>query len=152
MKTSIRSRHRFHPEVIKLTIWLYFRFKSRFPSVKELVIEGGVDASHKPKRRWFDRFGPTYAKQTKSRSGRSSPVWYLDDVSKKLIGRIVYLWRAFDNEGNVLKGVVLRICNTKSATRLLCEHLRNQGVKPTRIVNSQMVPWRRLELPLPFGN
>jgi len=55
MKTSIGSRHRFHLEVIKRAIRLYFRFNSRFPGVKELVIEGDVDASLKTNQIWFDR-------------------------------------------------------------------------------------------------
>ena len=51
---------------------------------------------------------------------------------------MVYLWRAVDNEGIVLDVVVQSRRNTKAATRLLRKLLRNQGVKPTRIVTDRL--------------
>lgn len=50
---------------------------------------------------------------------------------------MVYLWRAVDNEGTVLDVVVQYRRNTKAATRLLRKLLRNQGIKPTRIVTGR---------------
>ena len=51
---------------------------------------------------------------------------------------MVYLWRAVDDEGTVLDVVVKHKRNTKAATRLLRKLLRNQGVKPTRIVTDRL--------------
>ena len=51
---------------------------------------------------------------------------------------MVYLWRAVDDEGTVLDVVVQRRRNTKAATRLLRKLLRNQGVKPERIVTDKL--------------
>ena len=51
---------------------------------------------------------------------------------------MVYLWRAVDNEGTVLDVIVQHRRNTKAATRLLRKLLRNQGVKPTRIVTDRL--------------
>ena len=51
---------------------------------------------------------------------------------------MVYLWRAVDDEGTVLDVVVQHRRNTKAATRLLRKLLRNQGVKPTRIVTDRL--------------
>jgi len=51
---------------------------------------------------------------------------------------MVYLWRAVDNEGTVLDVVVQRRRNTKAAMRLLRKLLRNQGIKPSRIVTDRL--------------
>lgn len=117
---------------------MYFRFNLSFRDVEELMLERGVELSYETIRRWVDKFGPTYAKRIKSRSERPSPVWHLDEVYTKINGRMVYLWRAVDDEGTVLDVVVQRRRNTKAATHLLRKLLKNQGIKPTRIVTDRL--------------
>ena len=138
MKTSIYSRHRFHPDIIRRVVWMYFRVNLSFRDIEELLIERGVDVSYETIRRWVDKFGTTYAKRIRSRSERPSPVWHLDEVYTKINGKMVYLWRAVDDEGTVLDVVVQKRRNTKTATRLLRKLLRNQGIKPNRIVTDRL--------------
>ena len=102
------------------------------------MIERGVDVSYETIRRWVYKFGSTYAKRIKSKSENPSPVWHLDEVYTKIDGKMVYLWRAVDNEGTVLDIVVQRRRNTKAATRLLRKLLKNQGIKPTKIVTDRL--------------
>ena len=142
MKTSIYIRHRFHPDVIKRAVWLYFRFNLSFRDVEELLIERGIDVSYETIRRWVDKFGSTYSKRIKSLSEPPSPVWHLDEVYTKINGKMVYLWRAVDDEGAVLDIVVQRRRNTKAALRLLRKLLRNQGKKPIRIVTDRLGSYR----------
>ena len=131
MKTSIYSHHRFHPDIIRRAVWMYFRFNLSFRDIEELLIERGIDVSYETIRRWVDKFGSTYAKRIRSRSVSPSPVWHLDEVYTKINGKMVYLWRAVDDEGTVLDVVVQRRRNTKAALRLLLKLLKNQGIKPT---------------------
>ena len=138
MKNSIYSRHRFHPDIIKRAVWLYFRFNLSFRDVEELMFERGVDVSYETIRRWIDKFGTTYAKRIKFQSEPPSPIWHLDEVYTKINGRMVYLWRAVDDEGTVLDVVIQHRRNTKAATRLLRKLLRNQGIKPKRIVPDKL--------------
>lgn len=102
------------------------------------MIERGVDVSYETIRRWVDKFGITYAKRIKSRSENPSAVWHLDEVYTKINGKMVYLWRAVDDEGTVLDVVVQHKRNTKAAIRLLRKLLRNQGVRPKRIVTDRL--------------
>ena len=134
MKTSIYNRHRFHPDIIRRAVWMYFRFSLSFRDVEELMIDRGIDVSYETIRRWVEKFGSQYAKRIRSRSENSSPVWHLDEVYTKINGKMVYLWRAVDNEGTVLDIVIQRRRNTHAAMRLLRKLLRNQGIKPTLIV------------------
>jgi len=138
MKTSIYSRHRFHPDIIRRAVWMYFWFNLSFRDVEELMIERGVDVSYESIRRWVDKFGSTYARRIKSRSECPSPIWHLDEVYTKINEKMVYLWRAVDDEGTVLDIVIQHRRNTKAAVRLLRKLLRNQGVKPKRIVTDRL--------------
>ena len=123
---------------MRRTIWMYFRFNLSFRDIEELMVERGEDVSYETIRRWVDKFGSTYAKRIKSRSKRPSPIWHLDEVYTKINGMMVYLWRAVDDEGTVLDVVVQRRRNTQAATRLLRKLLRNQGVRPIRIVTDRL--------------
>ena len=102
------------------------------------MIDRGIDVSYETIRRWVEKFGSTYAKRIKSRSEPPSPVWHLDEVYTKINGKMVYLWRAVDDEGTVLDIVVQRKRNTKAAMRLLRKLLRNQDIKPSRIVTDRL--------------
>ena len=105
------------------------------------MIERGIDVSYETIQRWVDKFGSTFAKRIKSNSERRSTVWHLDEVYTKIADKMVYLWRAVDDEGTVLDVVVQRRRNTKAATRLLRKLLRNQGVRPTRIVTDKLASY-----------
>ena len=74
--------------------------------IEEMMAERGVDISYETIRRWIDSFGPVFAKRIKSRSTSPSPRWHLDEVYTKINGKMVYLWRAVDDEGTVLDIVV----------------------------------------------
>lgn len=73
MKTSIYSRHRFHPDIIRRTVWMYFRFSLNFQDVEELMIDRGIDVSYETISRWVDKFGSKYAKRIEPRVENPSP-------------------------------------------------------------------------------
>ena len=99
MKSSIYTRDRFHPDIIGRAVWLYFRFNLSFRDIEKLMIERGNDVSYETIRRWGHKFGSTYAKRIKRRSESPSPVWHLDEVYTKINGKMIYLWRAVDDDG-----------------------------------------------------
>jgi putative transposase len=64
--SSIRyKRHRFPPQIIAHTVWLYFRFPLSLRLVEELLLERGIVVSYETIRRWGKKFGPDYARRTK---------------------------------------------------------------------------------------
>ena len=138
MKVSIYHRRRFHSDVIKRVIWLYFRFNLSLREIEELMAERGVDVSYETIRRWIDIFGTVFAKRIKSRSSNPSPRWHLDEVYTKINGKMVYLWRAVDDEGTVLDIVVQSRRNKKAAMRLLRKLLKNSGAIPSRITTDRL--------------
>ena len=53
-------------------------------------------------RRWVNHFGPIIAAQLRKRRPKPHATWHLDEIYPKIDGRMVYLWRAVDAEGEVL--------------------------------------------------
>lgn len=141
MKTSIYSRYRFHPDIILKTIWLYLRFHLSFRDIEDMMAERGVDVSYETIRRWVDKFGLTYAKRIKRKSGKPSTVWHLNEVYVRADGKLAYLWRAVDDEGTILDVVVQTRRNRKAALRLIRKFLKNQGVRPERIVTDRLASY-----------
>jgi len=68
----------------------------------------GVDVTYETIRCWTIRFGPLIAKRLKKRRWAPSPRWQLDEVVCSIGGKRMYLWRAVDDEGEVLNVVVCR--------------------------------------------
>ncbi len=132
------KRHRFPPVIIQHAVWLYARFTLSFRDVKELLAERGIDVSNETVRRWFLKFGRLIAGNLRRSRPRPSPRWYLDEMVIKIRDRKYWLWRAVDDEGEVLDFLVQRRRCTRSARRLLRKLLKKQGFVPKRITTDKL--------------
>ena len=106
MQKSATIGYRFPPEIIQQAIWLYFRFALSFRDVEDLLAERGITVSYETIRRWVNYFGPMIAADLRKRRPKPDTIWHLDEVYLKITGRMVYLWRAVDAEGEVLDVLV----------------------------------------------
>ncbi|PWC53358.1 IS6 family transposase [Azospirillum sp. TSA6c] len=96
------ARHQFPPAIIQHAIWLYLRFTLSYRDVEELLAERGIDVSYETVRRWVVKFGPAIAGNLRHLRPKPSPRWHLDEMVIRVSGRLMYLWRAVDDEGEVL--------------------------------------------------
>lgn len=135
------KRHRFPADVIRQAIWLYFCFTLSFRDVEEMLAQRGIDVSYETIRSWTIKFGPLIAQNLKRRRPAPSPRWHLDEVVCNIGGKRMYLWRAVDNEGEVLDVVVQKRRDHAAALRLLKRLLRNQPVEPTCIVTDGLASY-----------
>ena len=94
--------YRFPPEIISYAVWLYHRFSLSFRDVEDLLAQRCVTVSYETIRHWCQTFGLDYARQLRRRRGRLGDTWYLDEVFVTFHGRRQYLWRAVDQDGDVL--------------------------------------------------
>jgi len=132
------KRHRFPPEIIQHAVWVYARFTLSFRDVEDLLAERGIDVSNETVRRWFLKFGRLIAENLRRSRPRASARWHLDEMVIKIRGRKHWLWRAVDDEGEVLDFLVQpRRCAT-SARRLLRKLLKKQGYAPRRITTDML--------------
>ena len=136
-KISYR-RHRFHPDIIRQAVWLYFRFTMSFRDVEDLLAERGINVSYETVRLWVLKFGPAFARRICRRREPAFNVWHLDEVFVNIGSEQMYLWRAVDGEGTVLDVLVQKRRNKRAALRLMRKLLKNQDVHPTQIVTDKL--------------
>ena len=81
-------------------------------------------------RQWCLTFGPGYARTFRRRRGQQGDTWHLDEFFVTLNGRQQYLWRAVDEDGDVLDILVQSRRNRRAAVRFFRKLLKRQGGVP----------------------
>ena len=74
----------------------------------------------------------------RKRRPRAHTTWHLDEVYLKIDGRLVYLWRAVDSEGEVLDVLVQAKRNRHAALKLMPKLLREHAFVPDRIITDDL--------------
>jgi putative transposase len=121
------------PEVIRLVVMMmYVRFPLSLRECGGLLFERGIDICHETVRHWWNRFGPLFAadvrRQRVSRMrGFRQWKWHLDEVYVKINGEMRYLWRAVDQEGEVLESYVTKTRHKAAALRFMMQALKRHG-------------------------
>jgi len=103
-----------------------------------MLAERGLDISYETVRRWVGKFGGAYARELRRGRGRPSPRWHLDEMVVRIGGEHLYLWRAVDDEGEVLDLLVQRRRDRKAAMRLMRKLLRKTAVTPELLVTDKL--------------
>ena len=130
MKKISYKGYRFPPEIIQQSIWLYVRFTLSFRDVEDLLAERGIMVSYETVRRWVNHFGLKIAADLRKLRPKPHTTWHLDEVYLKIDGRMVYLWRAVDAEGEVLDVLVQSRRNKRAAPKLMRKLLKKYGFVP----------------------
>jgi putative transposase len=92
--------------ITRQSIWMQLRFSLSFGDVEELLAVRGIAVPYETVRRWVNHFGPIVASELRKRRPKPHSIWHLEEVYLKIGGRIVYLWRAVDADGEVLDVLV----------------------------------------------
>jgi len=130
--------YRFQPDIISHAVWLYHRFSLSFRDVEDLLAERGITVTYETVRQWCATFGLDYARRLRSRRGRQGDTWYLDEVFVRIRGRQQYLWRAVDEDGDVIDILVQPRRNRRAAIRFFRTLLKRQGRTPRRLITDKL--------------
>src|SRR6266853_1391224 len=95
-------RYRFPPSIISHAVWLYYRFTLSFRDVEDLLAHRGITVSYEAIRHWCDTFGLAFARRLRHRAGPVGDTWHLDELFVTIRGQRQYLWRAVDQDGEVI--------------------------------------------------
>jgi putative transposase len=131
------SGYRFPPDLIQRAVWLYLRFTLSLRDVEDILAERGIEVSYEAIRCWVDRFGPQIADRIRATRAKPTSKWHLDEIFVSIRGRQMYLWRAIDDEGEVLEVLLTLKRDTRAVLRLTRKLLKKQGVSPTTIVTDR---------------
>jgi putative transposase len=129
------------PEIIRLTVMMDVRYRLSLRQVEDLLHERGIDICHETERFWWNRFGPVFAAEIRMRRVHHRQIspwrWNLDEIFVRINGKIHYLWRAVDHEGEVLEVFVTKRRDRKAALRFLKRAMKRYG-RPRAIVTDRL--------------
>jgi putative transposase len=130
---------RFPPEIISHAVWLYHRFTLSLRDVEDRLAEREIVVTYETIRQWCRRFGPDYAHRIRKHQGRAGDIWHLDEMHLVTInGQRRYLWRAVDQDGDVIDILVQKRKDKQAAMRLFKRLLKGEGFVPNRIVTDNL--------------
>ena len=101
--------------------------RSAIATSKIWLAERGLDVSYETVRRWVLKFGPLFARALRHRRPRPTTQWHLDEMAVMIVGRRFWLWRAVDDEGEVLDLLVQRRRDEAAAVKLMGRLIKKQG-------------------------
>jgi putative transposase len=126
------------PEVIRLVVMMYVKYPLSLRNVEDLLFERGIDICHETVRLWWNRFGPMFAAEIRKKRvdrmrANTHWRWHLDEVYVKINGEIRYLWRAVDQEGEVLEPYITKTRDKAAALSFIKRALKRHG-RPQAVV------------------
>jgi putative transposase len=138
MTSSAASYHgyRFPAEIISHAVWLYHRFCLSFRDTEDLLAQRGITVSYEAIRQWCFTFGPAYARIL--RQGRLGDTWHLDELFVNIQGHQQYLWRAVDQDGDVIDILLQPRRDRRAAQRFFRKLLKRQGREPKLLITDKL--------------
>ena len=132
------KRHRFPPDIISYAVWLYYRFNLSHRDIEDLLAERGIIVTRESIRLWCIKFGALYARRLKRKHRGHGDTFYIDEVFIKINGKQHYLWRAVDQDGEVVDVYLQAKRDGAAAKRFFKRLLRNNGSEPRKIVTDKL--------------
>ncbi len=132
------KRYRFPAEIIQYAVWLYHRFNLSHRDIEDLLAERGIIVSYEAVRLWCNRFGPKYAARLKRKHQGYGDTFFIDEVFVKIDGKQHYLWRAVDQDGEVVDVFLQKRRNGGAAKRFFMRLLKAHRSEPRIIVTDKL--------------
>ena len=132
------KRHRFPPEIIQYAVWLYHRFNLSHRDVEDSLAERGITVSYESIRLWCNKFGLKYVRRLKKKHQGYGDTFFIDEVFVKIDGKQHYLWRAVDQDGEIVDVFLQRRRDGKAAKRFFKRLLKAHRMEPRKIVTDKL--------------
>ena len=137
-KSTMYKRYRFPAEIIQYAVWLYFRFNLSHRDIEDLLAQRGIIVTHESIRLWCNKFGSKYAARLRKRHQGYGDTFFIDEVSIKIQGKQHYLWRAVDQDGEVVDVFLQKRRDAKAAKRFFKRMLKKHKREPRKIVTDKL--------------
>ena len=131
-------RHRFAPDIISYAVWLYYRFNLSHRDIEDLLAERGITVSREAIRLWWIKFGALYSRRLKRKHRGYGDAFYIDEAFIKINDKQHYLWRAVDQDGEVVDVYLQEKRDGAAAKRFFRRLIRNNGGEPRKIVTDKL--------------
>ena len=137
-KSKIYKRYRFPSEIIQYAVWLYYRFNLSHRDIEDLLADRGINVTYEAIRLWCNRFGPKYAARLKRKHQGYGDTFFIDEVFVKIDGKQHYLWRAVDQDGEVIDVYLQKRRDGAAAKRFFKRLLKKHHDEPRKIVTDKL--------------
>ncbi len=135
---NIYKRHRFPPDIISYAVWLYYRFNLSHRDIEDLLAERGITVSREAICLWCIKFGRIYTHRLRRKHRGYGDTFYIDEVFVRINGKQHYLWRAVDQDGEVVDVFLQAKRDGAAAKRFFKRLLRSHGGEPRKIVTDKL--------------
>ncbi len=102
------------------------------------MAERGIAVSYESIRLWCSKFGSKYAKRLRRRHQGYGDTFFIDEVFVKIQGKQHDLWRAVDQDGEVVDVFLQSRGDGKAATVFFKRLLKAHGGQPRKIVTDKL--------------
>jgi putative transposase len=137
-KPNIYKRYRLPSVIIQYAVWLYYPFNLSLRDIEDLLAERGISVSYETIRLWCIKFGPKYANRLRRKHRGYGDAFFIDEVFIRIDGRQHYLWRAVDQDGEVVDVFLQKRRDGVSAKRFFKRLLKNHKDEPRKIVTDKL--------------
>ena len=127
---------RYPPEVIVLAVRWYLRYGLSYRDVEELLVERGIEVDHVTVFRWVQRFTPLLVDAARPCRHAVGDCWFVDETYVKVAGRWRYVYRAVDQDGQIIDVYVSAKRDTRAARRFFASAIRAHG-EPVEVVTDR---------------
>ena len=118
---------RFPPDVILLAVRWYLRFGLSYRDLEELLAERGIEVDHVTLYRWVQRFTPLLVEAARPGRHAVGGRWFVDETYVKVAGVWRYVYRAVDQNGQVIDVYVSKKRDTTAATKFFTAAITAHG-------------------------
>ncbi len=135
--TSAFSHHGFPDDVIALAVRWYVRYRLSYADVVERFAERGLDVDRSTVYRWVQRFLPLFREAARAHRRPVGTKWRVDEPYVRLQGRWTYIYRAIDQDGQVVDAYFSQRRNARAAQTSFERAIDETGVTPERVTTDK---------------
>src|SRR5918997_6050890 len=135
--TSAFSNHAFPDEVIALAVRWYVRYRLSYADVVEWFAERGLIVDRGTVYRWVQRFLPLFGKAARAHRRPVGGTWRVDETYTRLSGKWTYIYRAIDEDGQVVDAYFSERRNAKAAQAFFENAIDETDVTPEQVTTDK---------------
>lgn len=136
--SKMYQHHRFPPEIIQYAVWPYHRVNLSYRDVEDLTADRSIAVSYEHIRLWCNKFGPQFARRLRRKHQGYGDTFFIDEVFIEIQGKQHYLWRAVDQDGEVVDAFVQKRRDGKPAKCFFKRLLRKHKGEPRKIATDKL--------------
>ncbi len=131
------TNHRWPRDTIIMAVRWYFSYRLSAANVRNLLAERGLDVSRQTVAYWVQKFGGLLAAAGRRHAKPLGSRWYVDETYLWVGKKWAYLYRAVDEDGQVVDVLLRERRDRESAEAFFAQAIKRRGVVPGEVVTDK---------------